>query len=562
MNLQTLSLRAKLGYSFALMTLLILLVSGFAIKALYEEKTDFHDFVTGINARAQLAQKIRTAVDRRAVAARNLALATKPADRELEKAAVTQAHDDVQKRLSDLKKAVDQPGIPTNVKALVADIEKIEQSYGPVALGIVDLAVADKKEEAIAKINDECRPLLAALIAKTNEYQNTTNERSQQIIENSDTNFEAQSRIFVGLALFSVLVAIASGLLITRGVLRSLGAEPDELGKAASQVASGDLRPFRRSAEAPPGSVLASLAEMQTSLVNVVTRVREGSETVATASTEIAQGNQDLSARTENQASALEEAAASMEELSSTVKQNADNSRQANQLSQKASSVALRGGEVVTQVVETMRDINNSSKKISDIIGVIDGIAFQTNILALNAAVEAARAGEQGRGFAVVASEVRSLAGRSAEAAKEIKLLISTSVEKVEQGTVLVDQAGATMTEIVDSIKRVTDIVGEISAASSEQNTGVGQVSEAVNQIDQATQQNAALVEQMAAAATSLKVQAQELVQTVAVFKLEAQGHASYRTSHQTTTPNKALPRRKGHSAQSLPYGAEVHSLV
>jgi len=268
--------------------------------------------------------------------------------------------------------------------------------------------------------------------------------------------------------------------------------------------------------------LLKSMVAMQTSLSAVVSNVRQGSESVSTASAEIAQGNHDLSARTEQQASALEETAASMEELSATVKQNADNAKQANQLAQSASTVAIKGGSVVGQVVETMKGINDASRKISDIISVIDGIAFQTNILALNAAVEAARAGEQGRGFAVVASEVRSLAGRSADAAKEIKTLINTSVERVEQGATLVDQAGVTMTEVVNSIKRVTDLMGEISAASNEQSLGVSQVGEAVTQMDQATQQNAALVEEMAAAASSLNSQAQDLVQTVAVFKLGA----------------------------------------
>ena len=267
--------------------------------------------------------------------------------------------------------------------------------------------------------------------------------------------------------------------------------------------------------------LLQAMVQMQASLLGVVGSVRAGSENLALASAEIAQGNNDLSARTEQQASALEETAASMEELGSTVKQNADSARHANQLAQSASTIAVEGGNVVGEVVQTMRGINASSRKISDIISVIDGIAFQTNILALNAAVEAARAGEQGRGFAVVASEVRSLAGRSAEAAKEIKHLINASVERVEHGTALADQAGITMTEVVASIKRVTDIMGEISAASNEQALGVAQVGEAVTQMDQTTQQNAALVEQMAAAASGLKSQAQDLVGVVAAFKLE-----------------------------------------
>lgn len=266
--------------------------------------------------------------------------------------------------------------------------------------------------------------------------------------------------------------------------------------------------------------LLQSMANMQSRFSEVVTTVRQGSESVATASAELEQGNIDLSGRTENQASSLEETAASMEELSSTVKQNAANAAQANQLAISASIVAVTGGEAVAQVVDTMKEINDSSKKISDIISVIDGIAFQTNILALNAAVEAARAGEQGRGFAVVASEVRTLAGRSAEAAREIKTLIGSSVEKVTHGTALVDRAGITMTEVVNAIKRVTDLMGEISNASNEQSMGVSQVGEAVMQMDQVTQENAALVEEIAAAATTLKLQAIELVKTVSVFTL------------------------------------------
>jgi len=267
-------------------------------------------------------------------------------------------------------------------------------------------------------------------------------------------------------------------------------------------------------------SLMAQLRIMQESLARVVDGVRQNSESVAIASAQIAQGNTDLSQRTEEQASALQQTAATMDELGATVRNNADNARQANQLALGASSVAAKGGEVVGQVVDTMKGISDSSRKIAEIIAVIDGIAFQTNILALNAAVEAARAGEQGRGFAVVASEVRNLAQRSASAAKEIKELISTSVERVENGTALVDQAGKTMSEIVGAIKRVADIVGEISAASAEQSAGVGQVGQAVTQMDQATQQNAALVEESAAAAESLRGRAQQLVQAVAVFKL------------------------------------------
>ncbi|MES2878738.1 MAG: methyl-accepting chemotaxis protein [Pseudomonadota bacterium] len=319
------------------------------------------------------------------------------------------------------------------------------------------------------------------------------------------------------LLILCVGIAVLTSWSLSRSIARGVETARD----AAQRIGEGDLsQPLTVAGQDELGQLVQVLSNMQSSLITVVSNVRQGSEGVSTASAEIAQGNHDLSARTEQQASALEETAASMEELSATVKQNADSARQANQLAMTASTVAVQGGEVVGQVVETMKGINDASRKIADIIQVIDGIAFQTNILALNAAVEAARAGEQGRGFAVVASEVRSLAGRSAEAAKEIKSLINTSVERVEQGTVLVDRAGATMTEIVGSIRRVTDIMGEISAASTEQSLGVSQVGEAITHMDQATQQNAALVEQMAAAASSLKSQAQELVHTVAVFKL------------------------------------------
>jgi len=290
----------------------------------------------------------------------------------------------------------------------------------------------------------------------------------------------------------------------------------------ANAVAQGDLtQPIHAQGQDEVAQLLKALAAMQGSLVRLCSSVREDSDNVASASAQIASGNNDLAARTEQQASDLEQTASSMSQLSAAVMQNADSARQANQLALNASTVALQGGTVVAQVVDTMKGINDSSRRIADIINVIDGIAFQTNILALNAAVEAARAGEQGRGFAVVASEVRSLAGRSAAAAKEIKTLIDASVLRVAQGTLQVDQAGSTMTEVVGAIRRVSDLVGEISAASSEQAVGVAQVGEAVSHMDQATQQNAALVEEMAAAASNLKSQAQALVQTVSVFKTE-----------------------------------------
>ncbi|MBL0727694.1 methyl-accepting chemotaxis protein [Piscinibacter sp. HJYY11] len=335
----------------------------------------------------------------------------------------------------------------------------------------------------------------------------------------------ARARIIVLAALCAMVVlGLGVGWLVSRDIVTATS----QAVTGADRIAAGDLsRTIATERGDEIGQLFKALSKMQANLRQIVTGVRQNAEGVAAASAEISAGNHDLSGRTEQQASALEETAASMEELGSTVRQNADNARQANQLAMSASTVAVSGGEVVDRVVETMKGINESSRRIADIIGTIDGIAFQTNILALNAAVEAARAGEQGRGFAVVASEVRSLAQRSAEAAKEIKSLISTSVERVEQGSSLVDQAGTTMQEVVASIKRVTDIMGEISAASTEQSAGVAQVGEAITQMDQATQQNAALVEQSAAAAESLKGRAKKLVDEVAVFKLDADAPAA-----------------------------------
>jgi methyl-accepting chemotaxis protein len=327
-------------------------------------------------------------------------------------------------------------------------------------------------------------------------------------------------------ALVLAAILFAIGMVISRSLLRQLGGEPGQAADITRRIAEGDLGVAIELKTGDESSLLHAIKGMRDSLAKVVGEVRHGADTIATASSQIAAGNQDLSSRTEEQASSLEQTAASMEELTSTVKQNADNARQANQLAVSASEVAVKGGSVVSQVVDTMASINESSRKIVDIIGVIDGIAFQTNILALNAAVEAARAGEQGRGFAVVASEVRNLAQRSAAAAKEIKGLIGDSVEKVAAGSALVGEAGHTMEEIVASVKRVTDIMGEITSASQEQTSGIEQINQAITQMDQVTQQNAALVEEASAAAQSLQEQTDGLSQVVGMFRLDA-AHAS-----------------------------------
>ncbi|MBT9553260.1 MAG: Tar ligand binding domain-containing protein [Hydrogenophaga sp.] len=381
---------------------------------------------------------------------------------------------------------------------------------------------ANDLKEAQRLTAEKIRPLAVPVETGINALTQLQIDESLKAFNAATARYSTIRTVSIISVVAGVLFAALFGFALVRSIRRQLGAEPGEAAALAQSVAAGDLS-FR--VDVRPGdstSLMAHLKAMQESLAKVVANVRQNAESVATASAQIAQGNADLSSRTEQQASALEETSASMEQMGSIASQNADNARQASQLAASASTVAVEGGEVVGQVVQTMKDINDSSKKINDIIGVIDGIAFQTNILALNAAVEAARAGEQGRGFAVVAAEVRNLAQRSAEAAKEIKGLIMASVDRVEQGTALVDRAGSTMQEVVSSIRRVTDIVGEISSASNEQSAGVGQVSEAVSQMDQATQQNAALVEESAAAASSLRGQAEQLVQAVAVFRLRA----------------------------------------
>jgi methyl-accepting chemotaxis protein len=416
--------------------------------------------------------------------------------------------------------------ISAEAKTVVDRTSPMVKSYAASAVKVQKLAATD----------------LAAAQAAEPEFEKAFSELEKQMatqgeaLEKDVQNFNAGSQGGIAkIQLHVGLMLVLGSVLLLVGAIwlaQNMAQPMAHAVQVAQELSQGNLSvSVKPTGNDETRQMLGAMSNMQMKLAQTVGKVRQGAENVATASAEIASGNHDLSARTEKQGSELEQTAASMEQLGSTVRQNADSAAQANQLAMTASTVAVQGGDVVAQVVDTMKGINDASKKISDIIGVIDGIAFQTNILALNAAVEAARAGEQGRGFAVVASEVRSLAGRSAEAAKEIKSLINASVERVSQGTVLVDQAGATMSEVVSSIKRVTDIMGEISAASKEQSTGLSQVAQAVNHMDHATQQNAALVEEMAAAASSLQSQSQELVDTVAVFKL---------TGHELPSANPA----------------------
>ncbi|MBG7620644.1 MCP four helix bundle domain-containing protein [Herbaspirillum sp. AP02] len=448
---------------------------------------------------------------------------------------------------------VNSPDEKTNFDAIKADLAMFTKMHQDIATQVRAQKIDDARELLVKQVT----PVYLRLFASLDNAVNINVKGSEETDQEAQDRYES-SRIMIG----SLLAAcIGLGMLLATWVARIVSRPLQDAMHVAKRVAEGDLTVEIKPAGADEtGHLMRSLKAMNDSLLRIVTQVREGTDTINTASREIATGNLDLSTRTEQQASSLEETASAMEELTSTVKQNADNARQANQLAHSASDVASQGGSVVSQVVDTMGAINDSSRKIVEIISVIDGIAFQTNILALNAAVEAARAGEQGRGFAVVASEVRSLAQRSAAAAKEIKMLIDDSVAKVDTGSKLVETAGSTMTEVVASVRRVTDIVGEITAASSEQSDGIEQVNIAITQMDEVTQQNAALVEQAAAAAGSLQEQAGRLTELVSVFKLkpDLSAHAPRSTGAAGAASRPVAPA----AAKSPPAAARPTSVL
>jgi methyl-accepting chemotaxis protein len=441
-------------------------------------------------------------------------------------AAIEQAESERISRLradsTQLLEALDKNAVDAKVRAQLKAILTVRPGYLRGLDRALQLNAEGKSGEAASLLLGAVRDQQVIMFQSVDE--SNARQRAMAAAEARDTNESAQRNAFLMLMMAFAVAAIGIGMtwLLARNLARTLGAEPADLSAAARRVAAGDLGHSHESglSLAPSGSVMASLSDMRQSLARIVTQVRASSENIATGSAQIATGNADLSQRTEEQAGALQQTAATMEELGSTVRGNADSARQAAELAQGASSLAAQGGEAVSKVVHTIQRLSESSRRIGDITGVIDAIAFQTNILALNAAVEAARAGEQGRGFAVVASEVRMLAQRSAEAAKEIKTLIGHNLEQVEQGCSLADEAGRTMQDVVGSSRRVSDIVTEITTATLEQSDGVQQVGIAVTQMDQVTQQNAALVEESAAAADSLKAQAQQLVHMVSVFRL------------------------------------------
>ena len=548
--------RTRLTVGFGVVCVLLVVSVLMGLMAMSRMGADLKAVVADHFPRIVASANVLTQADAIAVALRNMMLNPDAADRERQVQVISQSRQEITKQLDALNKTLTDP----KVHALLQKVQEQGALYLAGQEELLGLIKSDQTDQSRDYLANKLRPVLASYktaIGTLVEY-----EKNAIVQAGTDAQQTANSArtTLIGLGIAALLLAAALGWLTTRSLVRELGGEPRTAADVARAVAGGDFTQPIAVKDGDTTSLMAQLAAMKDGLAQVVSQVRRGSESVAMASSEIAQGNQDLSARTESQASALEETAASMEQLGATVRQNAESASQANALARSASDVAVRGGEVVGQVVQTMKGINESSQRIADIIGVIDGIAFQTNILALNAAVEAARAGEQGRGFAVVASEVRSLAGRSAEAAKEIKQLISASVERVEQGSAMADQAGETMTEVVQSIRRVTDLMGEINAATSEQASGVAQVGEAVTQMDQATQQNAALVEEMAAAAGSLSSQAQELVQAVAVFKLDASqsGASAYSTPTARPAPNAApvripAPARKPTAFKAAP---------
>ena len=513
MKMTNLKIGVRLGMGFAAVLALLLIVVGVSLTRLAAMKQESDETINDYYPKVQAVTVIKDKLNEIARSMRNTLIMS---DRDEINKEIANIADDkrvIAERFEFVDKRVTSPKGRELFNTLVGT-----RSAYLVTLDMFLKQVSENRfEEAKTLLLGQLRPQQLTYFAALDNFGNFQRELMDKSAQDITDSYNSGVKVMSAIAALGVLMGALMAWLITRSITAPL----QQAVQLAQTVAAGDLSSdITVTSKDETGRLLQALQIMNENLRKIVGEVRLGTDTIATASSQIATGNLDLSSRTEQQASSLEETASSMEELTSTVKQNADNARQANSLVMSASEVAIKGGAVVAEVVTTMGSINESSRKIVDIISVIDGIAFQTNILALNAAVEAARAGEQGRGFAVVAAEVRNLAQRSAAAAKEIKTLIGDSVDKVEVGAKLVDQAGATMQEIVDSVKRVTDIMSEITAASSEQTDGIEQINQAISQMDEVTQQNAALVEEAAAAAQSLQDQASNLSQVVSVFNL------------------------------------------
>jgi methyl-accepting chemotaxis protein len=540
-NIRNWKIGTRLGAGFALLLIMLAVVAMLGIQGLSRSNDALHHIV-GVNLKKiNLIDDMQTSIHIVARVTRTIALLSEEAEAAIQYDKVESAH----LKLSADYETLDKMPLDEAGKALMARI-KDELAATHAANKRFSALVKSNKDEAIVLLLREAIPTTSKLQNTLEEFSDVQKMKSRKDGEAAEEAFHGARQLMLGLA----ACALALGGIIAWACTRSITVPMAEAVTIARTVAAGDLTgqiEVRSTDET--GQLIQALKDMNDSLVGIVSRVRSGTDMIATASGQIASGNLDLSSRTEQQASSLEETASSMEELTSTVKQNADNARQANQLAISASCTAVQGGTVVAEVVQTMGAINASSKKIVDIIGVIDGIAFQTNILALNAAVEAARAGEQGRGFAVVATEVRNLAQRSATAAKEIKILIGDSVDKVDLGARLVDQAGSTMQAIVHSIKGVAEIMGEITAATQEQTAGIEQINQAITQMDEVTQQNAALVEEAAAAAGSLEDQAASLVETVSVFKIS---HSQKSQAIASTSARRVDPIESGVAKQKV----------
>lgn len=510
---------ARLYLGFGLIVALLVVVTGVAVV-----KVDHIERALRANSEIysqvqRNAINFRGSAHDRSIAVRDLVLSPTESEREKEIENIAALADFYAQSTKSLNSLLKLPGVSPEVHPLYADIQKSESQAVATTSTIIQ-QVRDGNTAALSTLWGQAKPQYVQWLASINRLIDFKEKHIQATNQSAMNEASGFLRVMVTALMLSLILSVAIAWGVARSIVSQLGAEPNALAEVARHVAQGDLHPVAGIARAQPDSVLSSLGAMQASLASVVQKVRDASNTVTQGAHEIAAGNQGLLQRTEEQASNLQQAAASMEEMTSSVEHNADRARQAASLAASASQAAHKGGEVVTQVVHTMGEISSSSHRIADIISVIDSIAFQTNILALNAAVEAARAGEEGRGFAVVAGEVRALAQRSADAARQIKALIETSVAKVEQGTQLVNVAGATMTDIVTQAQRVAALIVEISHATVEQSQGVTQVGHAVTHLDQATQQNAAMVEQSAAAAQALRYQAAELAAAVRVFGL------------------------------------------